>query len=481
MAFSPYVHRYSNHARLLKGYGSKTNTDILSSDVFSVFKNPSLTDIQKSMKNISGQKDFKNARKFFKELAADLTQSFENDNNYANIEKGLKYKSSNITSSTGFSLKQKSTDLKNNINKLSMVVNLINKYEDTIDKFVSSKGGRSTFVNMALSSFEGSDFLQNYDTIRDYRKMFSKNVIVKTSNIRNQDARLGNLLGMKSVLKKILKTLETNGQKNLSDKEAGIIEHAINSSLFYMGLISGDVQEYVTKLKTENISKEIFKKYFPNSDTIKIVQEGTSRVQNTMSSVSKGDVSILISNNGDMASAQIKLPISVKGTGQKIGGSGAISIHSSSTIEKIFLSVTKKSSQDKAFQGLLNMILWGDTRRESSFGNFSYTKSERNEAYRIMRNSAVINALAGSLGNDFSYFIVINNKVFSMYELLEKVISNKNSNFMSSAISTQEKQPSLSSLKSISPEDWNSRSVAQAIASAHFDIKLKMNIFNGMV
>ena len=38
MAFSPYVHRYSNHARLLKGYGSKTNTDILSSDVFSVFK-----------------------------------------------------------------------------------------------------------------------------------------------------------------------------------------------------------------------------------------------------------------------------------------------------------------------------------------------------------------------------------------------------------------------------------------------------------
>ena len=483
MSISPYVHRYADHARLKKTYGSKNNSDITAEYVYNILKNPSLEDIKKEMKNISGEANFSNARKFFKEFANDLTAQFSENTNYKKIEEGLIYKSSNITNSFGDSIQKKTSDIQKNIQNLDTLIKKIEEYEKTVENFIKTQDYKSILQEGVLASYSGDKLLSNYEVIRSYRAKLGNNIVVQTNNLnRSQGGKFANLMAMKEVLKKILDSLNLRvGSQSISEKEAGNIEHAIGSSLFYMGLISGDIREYITYLKAQDIPKEQIKKYFSGMNNVSIQTEGTKSVKNAMSSVSKGDVSIIIKD--DEASIIAKIPMSIIGTGLQFGGKGALSIHTSSTVRSVFSSISKQQGNDLAFQGLLNMIMWSSDKRYSpeEKENYEYTVADRNEMYRRMRNSAIINALAGSLkGGDYSYFFMVNNKVFSMYELLYKVISNKDSNYISSVISTQEKQPNVSNLKTISPDNWDGYAIGKQLSNMHFDIKLKMNIFKNM-
>ena len=173
--------------------------------------------------------------------------------------------------------------------------------------------------------------------------------------------------------------------------------------------------------------------------------------------------------------------MSIKHTSYNFGQKGELSIQSGSSIRNVLKAINVDESSFE-YQGILNMILWGG----KGSGAHAYDANSRTQTLNLIRKANIVNALAGNLkGSDFAYYFVINNKVFTTKDIIQKILENQSENYLSGAIQAAKGQEGLIKLREPSDNDranWFTKGaeLMRKIQSLHFNTKLKMNIFKNI-
>ena len=485
MAISPYVHRYSNNARLKEPYNtSKKKHQYTLNNFISLLEKPDLSKVLNKMQQTSGTKNSNAARQFFKNLGGDI-QTILDGNSATVNQNSQEFPSVNYRNITSFNITDWLTQLDNLIGELKT-------YIEYCEKFIYIN---KTEFNRAIAEvvLTDADVVSKYEFLRTARNQARSGTKVMKTNLSETGlAQYTNLYKQKQFLeqqKEVLNNIMKQGVKTIDDNTQETILHTMNSAVTFTDFLKGAVKEVMVGQKiTEYTKKQIpntLKSMINSPKALSVRQIGTNKSTdaNSLGSVSKGDVSLNIKNNS--AKIITKIPMSIKSTKYKFGDkNGEISIHTGTSIER-FIDKYVAGGGEKtnlAKHALVNIMMWGDgeiNRFPRKKGEYSLKKGDKSIAYNALRKVAVIDALAGSLkGNNFAYFFIVNKKVYSMYDILHKILLEKGDKFLTHALSTPKDftfKDAVSASKTGS--NWDGESIANNLLASKFDMKLKMNLF----
>lgn len=136
-AVSPYVHKYSNNAKLIYPYNLGKKNAYSVNTISDYLKQPNLTPIENRMKQISNTTKLEDAKTYFKQLGADIEKILNPDK-----ETLEKYALPNVVSPK--------IDDTNNISswitKLEETLKSLGKYTKKLENTVG-KGTLDSFIN----------------------------------------------------------------------------------------------------------------------------------------------------------------------------------------------------------------------------------------------------------------------------------------------------------------------------------------------
>lgn len=476
--FSPYIHQYADHASLK--FAGSVGPDIPFNKIKQVLELqiPNMKDVQNRFSETSESLGFSNSEKFFKEFGKTIENSFGKNQN---SDLNLLFSGSQIKSDSNKSVQKLTQEVKENVNNLNAVIKKLNEFMGSLEKFVSTKDYKKIVTNATISSYKGgNNFLNNYEHIRQLRENFAIGGLISTKN-GSLSGNFNNLLGQKVALERLLQQIDSKERKIITKKQSEIITHAISSAIVQAASLSGLIMEGVKAQQIEQNIPDIIKDVFDNSTHLTVSQTGTKNTEKSsgIKSTSKGDVEIIIDK--DTANIKVNIPMSIKHTSYNFGQKGELSIQSGSSIRNVLKAINVDESSFE-YQGILNMILWGG----KGSGAHAYDANSRTQTLNLIRKANIVNALAGNLkGSDFAYYFVVNNKVFTTKDIIQKILENQSENYLSGAIQAAKGQEGLTKLREPSDNDranWFTKGaeLMRKIQSLHFNTKLKMNIFNSI-
>ena len=484
MAFSPYVHRYSNNARLLYPYNSKEGIHPYTLNNFiSLLNQPDLSKVLNKMQQVSGIKNSKKAHQFFRRLGDDIQTILDGKSSTLN-QNSQDFPSVNYRNITSSNITDWLTQLDNLIDEL-------NKYIEHCENFIYID--KTKFESeIAKEVLTDADVVSKYKFLRIAReKVRSGTKAIKTNLSETGLAQYTNLYKQKQFLEQQVKVLENRmgkGAVKINKNTQETILHTMNSAVTFTDFLKGAVKEVMVGQKISEYTRhkipKMLKSMIDNPKYLSVQQIGTNKStdENSLGSVSKGDVSLNIGNNS--AKIITKIPISIKSTKYEFGDkNGEISIHTGTSIERfIDKYVAAGGKANLAKHALVNIMMWGDgeinkfPRKEN---DYSLKKGDKSIVYNALRKVAVIDALAGSLqGDNFAYYFIVNKKVYSMYDILHKILLQQGDKFLAHALSTPKGftfKDTVSASKIGSK--WDGKSIANSLLASKFDMKLKMNLF----
>ena len=485
MSISPYIHQYKNHAAYLEPYNMipyTSNRQILTEDILKQIKIPNLQAISSQMQKVSGKNNFNEANIFFKKLGKELQDILEIKNSQYSFDKGKLF-----WSAKGGSLKN--ADFNKYVDTLDQIIQKTENFVNYLDNFKRSKEFNDLITASAISVDANTTI---YDPIRKRRDQIyniAENFGAIEVGTAASTKQLGAVQNQKEHLKKFLNSLQMTG---VVPKD-NVIEHAIDSMLFFAGLLSGAVEEFqVEGILNENIDK--IKKVL-SSEYVTIENTGKNKQSSDdkkYASVSKGDVAINIKD--DSGNIILSIPLSIKATGSSSLSNKSVNVNSRSTLRKI-LTNTSVGLHSFATQGILNAILYGyggvsirGGIKSASYGN----KKDKQRILDAISKSNAVLALAGKTEfkkNGYAYYFVVNRKVYNMYDLLNLILtSEEGSNPLITEIKKNPDEDNMS-LTAIAKDRANSAPGAdnqraasdlarERILNLHHNLKLKLNLIN---
>lgn len=482
MSISPYVHQYRDHAAFVSKYDRVKETNYSTIDVESVirkFQYLDLSSFKQGMKKGNNKASFLSVKKFFDDFRPILEKSFmEPKNSTLCFENGKMFWANRK--------KDQNFNNINDINKFSKelkdVIDKTNNFIKGLNAFIDSTELVKLAGRLAIEELANPNQKQSYNSlVRDFRNYFlnqSENVVIQSLS-KVENTRLKNLLSQRESL------IALYNKINLGiPVPKNIVEHAVCSIFFYSGILSGAIEE----LQLEAIlNTDVDIPNFLLSNSVKATRVGANTVKNIKGgqSISKGD--LLITWSGANAAISSVL-LSVKSTGKTLatGSKDGIMVQSKTPLKKFLDGKISGFAE----QGLLNILLhgWHGKDAKGGLGSARYSNAEKQQLIQHIARANAVLALAGDARLDsggYVDYLVVNRRVYTMYDLLHTIARDWNSNFFKATLNKADKKDPTGSLTAIAKERLSAKPGEQEEASErarekilnlHFDIKLSLNL-----
>ena len=479
---SPYIHKYRDHAAYVTKYNELKNKNYGTISVDSVIRNFSTLDnfdsFKQGMKIKSGKSTLAQAKEFFRDFGKILEDKLVNPKSTdLCFENGKQFFSSR---KKGVNFNSMAT-INQTVNELEKVIRQTNEFIMSLNNFLDCGDLIALVGRTAIEELVTSSIVTNYELVTTLRKKIQNRtdgvVVEVLDNVEN--IRLKNLISQRETLLKLL-----NETRIGITPPNNIIEHAVCSYYFFAGILSGAIEEIQVAKAVEELDEEIIKKFF-NTSIFQVERVGGKRVTNDsgVKRVSKGDVKIDFLNEQNAIISTILL--SVKATGQNVKErASSIMIQSKTPLKKFVEGKVSRYAE----QGLLNILLhgWRGVDAKGGLGEARYTNKDKQRLLQHISRANAILALAGDArfnqGGYVDYFVV-NRKVYTMYDLLERVSKDWNTSFFETALKKSDsKDGSLTAIAKerlkakTGEQEAASESARQKILNLHFEIKLKLNL-----
>lgn len=336
-------------------------------------------------------------------------------------------------------------NLDKDINNLQNVLNI---FKDSIQQII---GSNSAFSKNPLPILT-KDMLKSNASISDIKELYRKAYLNDTTTFKIDDNYNTTILKHKTNINKILANLSaiehiySGGMKNFSASEKSrTISAFLFSTLSSLNKIIGNISndkliEYLPQYFEDYLSKN-----FSQYADMKIVTASENKKSSSIFKIKTQDISMEIDfkkmlEQGQNGSISIKLPgASLKRTNIKQNRIAKINIKTNTQLAKLLDNSNFESKDLKNFYqafAVYNMaIKYGNKRGKPAQLNKN-AKNGMENMYNFFHAGMLPLALGGSLTlDDFSYFIIINNKVFNIIEIIEKIASNDDFSMVTSNLS----------------------------------------------
>ena len=198
------------------------------------------------------------------------------------------------------------------------------------------------------------------------------------------------------------------------DAESKIIQSTLNSTYYILRRVMGLVSEKELAKVAENTCNEVLKKYFSSYENVSVQAKQIS-TGTTDGYVNTADIKFSLSLNkpkadGTLAHFELDLPgASLKRT-TLTGDNVTLKLKSGTNLNRFFSSKTFQMHAHHLgnFFGALPQMQ--DTYKKSFY---------QDNFFSMLKISMFPNAIAGTLNkDDFAYFFIVNNKIFSVLDML---------------------------------------------------------------
>lgn len=330
----------------------------------------------------------------------------------------------------------------------------LQKIIDTFEKILTQITG-STFSDNPIPILT-NELLKGDTSISNIKKVY-RDAYLTDGTVFKVDTKYSRaIVSHKNEINKMLaslsaiKNIQQGGMRNFDSSIQSQTISAFIWSIYFtlnriVGFVSEDkIVEYIPEYLTEYLQKE-----FSNISNIHVSASGTK--SSSIFNVQTEDIAIAIDMekmlNGKNGTIKVKLPgASLKRTNIKKNNMAKIHIKTNAQLAK-FLDNANFSNQDlsnfyqaySTYNMSIITKLQNQKERKMPAQLNRTAKDAMEDMYTYFHATILPMALGGSLtSDDFAYFIIINDKVFNIVEIIQKIANSNDYSFVESNISVMQ-------------------------------------------
>ena len=326
----------------------------------------------------------------------------------------------------------------------------VNKLEEVITRFrtVLKQMTNSPFLDDPIPILT-ADMLKK-GKIQDFKEKYRNAYLTNGTTFKVDQNYSRAIVSHQNEINKLLANMnalnELTGKSNIkvpSEVKSDLIQSFLYSTFFTLNRMVGFVSEDILADSINNLTEKEIK-----SIGLDIISDTAATGKSSIFNVQTQDVSLSIDLSKDLKQGEneignikVNLPgVTLKRTNVKKDNIADIHIKSNTELGKLLNNSDLGETHLKAFYNSYANY----NRRISSKEKAELSRSEGNDIamanmYEYLHASFLPLALGGSLDkDDFAYYMVINDRVFNIIEIIEKIADGQDRSMVSSDLSTQQ-------------------------------------------